>query len=207
MNVGLSAPHAAIGGLGEERGSFGYGGTGFICAGVARRCEPYLPPCLPGSRAQIALGAHGAALLERTLSVNLPILMACACRGLSQHVPRQVGRRRSRSMARPSAPATRSASLSTWPPARVLQPAAHASHYHSTKFRLRLIVWCGPCACVEAGFRRKASYTTYSLSSLNQCFMSRLQGLKYSVSEPGCLLVDISVDIRKCCSNAAEAVL
>ena len=38
--VGLSAPHAAIGGLGEERGSFGFGGTGFICAGAAQNPEP-----------------------------------------------------------------------------------------------------------------------------------------------------------------------
>ena len=32
--VGLSVPHVAVGSLGEERGSFGYGGTGFICAGA-----------------------------------------------------------------------------------------------------------------------------------------------------------------------------
>ena len=40
--VGLSAPHAAIGGLGEERGSFGFGGTGFICAGAASNSETLL---------------------------------------------------------------------------------------------------------------------------------------------------------------------
>lgn len=32
--VGLSAPHVPVGQLGEAPGSFGYGGTGFVCAGA-----------------------------------------------------------------------------------------------------------------------------------------------------------------------------
>jgi len=57
--LGLSAPHAPLGLLGEAPGSYGYAGSGFKCAGARWRLPPDCAPLLPKAARHTSKSARG----------------------------------------------------------------------------------------------------------------------------------------------------